>query len=87
MSSTAAVCSLVEPAACWRIGATVQAAGATFDDIVMTTDYVTTWENYRKTADIRRRYFKNNFPAATGVLVKGLLQGALIEIVAIAVLD
>ena len=70
-----------------NIGAILQAAGATFDDIVMTTDYVTSWEGYKKTAEIRRRYFKDSFPAATGVLVKGLVGGALIEIDAIAVLD
>jgi 2-iminobutanoate/2-iminopropanoate deaminase len=70
-----------------KIGAILKAAGANFDDIVMTTDYVTSWEDYRETADIRRKYFKDHFPAATGVLVKGLIQGALIEIDAIAVLD
>lgn len=70
-----------------KIGVILKAAGATFDDIVMTTDYVTSWEDYRKTADIRRKYFKDHFPAATGVLVTGLIQGALIEIDAIAVLD
>lgn len=70
-----------------KINAILQAAGATFDDIVMTTDYITSWEGYEKTAGVRRQYFKNNFPAATGILVKGLVGGALIEIDAIAVLD
>lgn len=70
-----------------KIETVLVAADASFDDIMMTTDYVTTWQDYKKTAEIRRRYFKNNFPAATGVLVKSLIQGALIEIDAIAVLD
>lgn len=70
-----------------KIGSILKSAGATFDDIVMTTDYVISWEDYKKTAEIRRKYFKTNFPAATGILVKGLIQGALIEIDAVAVLD
>ncbi|MFQ5880572.1 MAG: RidA family protein [Dehalococcoidia bacterium] len=64
------------------------AAGATFANIVMTTDYVTTLENYRATADVRRKVFQGSFPAATGVVVKELVRkDALIEIDAIAVLD
>jgi enamine deaminase RidA (YjgF/YER057c/UK114 family) len=66
----------------------LEAAGGSFDDIVKTVDYVTTTENYRGTADVRREYFRNAFPAATGVVVKALLRPeALIEIDAIAVLD
>jgi enamine deaminase RidA (YjgF/YER057c/UK114 family) len=54
---------------------------------VQTTDYISTTENYRKTADVRREFFKGPFPTATGVIVKGLLrEGALIEISAVAVL-
>ena len=45
-------------------------------------------EGYRGTADVRREYFRNGFPAATGIVVKELLRpDALIEIDAIAVLD
>jgi hypothetical protein len=56
-------------------------------DIVQTTDYITTTEGYRATADVRREVFGTKFPAATGVIVAGLLrEGALIEISAIAVL-
>ena len=64
------------------------AAGGSFDDIVKTVDYITTMEGYKGTADVRREYFKNGFPAATGIVVKELLRSeALIEIDAIAVLD
>ena len=64
------------------------AAGGSFDDIVKTVDYITTMDGYKGTADVRREYFKNGFPAATGVVVKELLRpDALIEIEAIAVLD
>jgi len=61
--------------------------GASFDHIVQTTDYITTTEGYKATAEVRREFFKNGFPAATGVIVAGLLrEGALIEISAVAVI-
>jgi len=63
------------------------AAGAGLEHIVQTTEYVTTTENYRGTADVRRAVFRPPYPAATGVIVAGLLRrGALIEISAVAVL-
>lgn len=63
------------------------AAGASFDNIVQTTEYITTTEGYKATAEVRREFFKNGFPAATGVVVAGLLrEGALIEISAVAVI-
>lgn len=44
-----------------------------------------TTEGYAYTAAVRRKYFADPFPAATGVIVAGLLRpGALIEIDAIA---
>jgi len=64
-------------------------AGATFDNIVETTEYFLTLDDYRRTADVRREFFKGPpYPAATGVLVAGLIRkDALIEIKATAVLD
>jgi aminoacrylate peracid reductase len=54
------------------------AAGAGFEHIVQTTEYITTTENYRRTADVRRELFRPPYPTATGVIVKGLLrEGAL----------
>ena len=70
-----------------KIESILDAAGAGFEDVVSTTDYITTTENYRETADVRRHYFGESFPASTGVIVKGLLnKDALIEIEAVAVL-
>ena len=70
-----------------RIAQLLEAAGGTLADIVQTTDYITTTEGYRGTAEVRREVFGDRFPAATGVIVAGLLRpGALIEISAIAVL-
>ena len=71
-----------------KIGTILEAAGGSFDDVVKTTDYVTTLERYNETAAIRRKYFKNGFPAATGVVVKALVNPeAMIEIDAIAILE
>lgn len=66
----------------------LKAVGGSCDDIVATTDYVITTENYNRTAVVRREFFTKGFPTATGVLVAGLLRkDALIEISAIAVLQ
>ena len=63
--------------------------GASFGNIVETTDYFLTFEDYKRTAEVRREFFKGPpYPAATGVQVAGLIrEHALIEIQAIAVLD
>lgn len=71
-----------------KMKAILEAAGASFDDVVQTTDYIITTENYKDTGQVRREYFKGDFPAATGIMVKELLgKGSLIEIDAVAVLD
>ena len=71
-----------------KLEALMAEAGGSMDDIVKTVDYITTKQGYKGTAEVRREYFKNGFPAATGIVVKELLRpDALIEIDAIAVLD
>ncbi len=72
-----------------KFDALLKAAGASFDNIVETTEYFLTLEDYRRTAEVRREFFKGPpYPAATGVLVAGLIrEHALIEIKATAVLD
>lgn len=71
-----------------KFEALLKAAGAGFEHIVQTTEYITTTENYGRTAEVRREFFRGRFPTATGVIVKGLLrEGALIEISALAVLE
>src|SRR5215470_10365435 len=52
----------------------LKAAGAGFEHVVQTTDYITTTENYHRTANVRREFFKGHYPTATGVIVKGLLR-------------
>jgi|SRR5262245_28874535 len=68
-----------------RLGEILARANCGYEDVVATREFVTTTDGYRKTTDVRRKYFKPPFPAATGVIVAGLLRpGALIEIEAIA---
>jgi enamine deaminase RidA (YjgF/YER057c/UK114 family) len=64
----------------------LQSEGASLANIVETTDYFLSLEDYQKTAALRRELFKGPpWPAATGVLVSGLIRpGALIEIKGIA---
>ena len=70
-----------------KFAALLAAAGGGLEHVVETTEYVTTTENYRGTADVRRAIFTPPYPTATGVIVAGLLRpGALIEISAVAVL-
>jgi aminoacrylate peracid reductase len=70
-----------------RMEAVLKSLGASCANIVSTTEYLTTTENYKGTAAVRREFFKGTYPVATGVIVSGLLrEGALIEISAIAVL-
>jgi enamine deaminase RidA (YjgF/YER057c/UK114 family) len=65
----------------------LRSIGSSCEDIVATTDFFTTTENYKRTAAVRREFFKTNRPTSTGVLVAGLLRkDALIEISAVAVL-
>ena len=68
-----------------KVKTVLEAAGATMEDVVKTTEYITTDENYRATAPVRREFFQDGFPAATGVIVKSLLHpGMLIEVDVIA---
>ncbi|MGH8617454.1 MAG: RidA family protein [Burkholderiales bacterium] len=66
----------------------LRAAGGGFEHVVETVDYVTTFDGYKDTAAVRREIFGGPpFPAATGVMVSGLVRkNALIEIRATAVL-
>jgi enamine deaminase RidA (YjgF/YER057c/UK114 family) len=66
----------------------LERAGASLANIVETTDYFLSLEDYQKTAALRRELLKGPpWPAATGVVVGGLIrEGALIEIKGIAAL-
>jgi methylmalonyl-CoA epimerase len=62
-------------------------AGAGPANVVKTTDYILSREGYRTVADVRREFFGEHFPAATGIVVKELLgRGVLMEMDAVAML-
>ena len=69
----------------------LEAAGATFDDVVKTVEYITpaALADYKGTADVRREFFgEGNFPAATGVIINRLVRDDfLIEIEFMAIVD
>jgi len=66
----------------------LESVGGSLANIVETTDYILSLDDYEKTAQLRRELFKGPpWPAATGVVVSGLVrQDALIEIKGIAAL-
>ncbi len=62
--------------------------GAKMSDMIKTVEYVEepTLKDYRGVAEVRREWFGKDFPAATGVVVHGILKREMvIEIVPIAV--
>lgn len=66
----------------------LETAGASFDDIVKIIDFIAPagLKDYSASAEVRREYFKNGFPAVTAVVVENLLrEEMLIEIDAIAI--
>jgi len=71
-----------------KFGRILRKAGASFENIVETTEYVLSLTDYRRTAEVRREFFKGPpYPAATGILVAGLIRkDALIEIKATVML-
>lgn len=66
----------------------LEAVGATLDDIVRTTTYVTDIDEYFRHADVRLRYFGNAIPTSTTIEVRRLASpDNLVEIEAFAVAD
>lgn len=68
--------------------AVLEAAGATFANVVKITNYVLDAREYPKMAPVRAEYLREPYPASTLVEVRGLVYPELlVEIEAIAVLD
>jgi reactive intermediate/imine deaminase len=64
----------------------LEAAGATFDDVVKVTNYVSDVNDWRKVLPVRAEYLKEPYPASTFVEVSALMfPELLIEIEAVAV--
>jgi reactive intermediate/imine deaminase len=70
-----------------NIRAILASAGATLDDVVKVTMYVTDMSKADLAREVRAEYFTKNPPASTGLEVKGLAHPDLmIEIESIAVM-
>jgi enamine deaminase RidA (YjgF/YER057c/UK114 family) len=72
-----------------KFATVLETVGGSLANIVETTEYVLSLDDYQKTAAVRRELFNGPpWPAATGVVVSGLVRAdALIEIKATAVLS
>jgi reactive intermediate/imine deaminase len=69
-----------------NVKAVLEAAGATMDDIVKVTVFVTDVSHLSAIHEVRAEYFRRDYPASTLVEVKSLVSPELmIEIEAIAV--
>ena len=67
-----------------RIEEALRAVGGSLDHVVRITAWLTRLDEYREYNRVRGERFKANLPASAAVQVAGLLQGALIEIDAVA---
>lgn len=70
-----------------NIKVALTAAGATLTDVVKTTVYLTDVANYRGYNEVYRRYFPADPPARATLLTGLVVEGLLIEIEAIAVIE
>lgn len=73
---------------CENIGKGLAHAGATFDDVVRSTTYVTNIQEYYRCSAVRFEYFKRNRPAS--VLIEIVRLGhpeAMVEIEVEAIID
>lgn len=73
---------------CENIGKGLAHVGATFDDVVRSTTYVTNIEEYYRCSGVRFEYFRNNRPAS--VLIEIVRLGhpdAMVEIEVEAIIE
>ncbi len=63
---------------------TLRAAGATMDDIVKATVYLTDADDYEKMNEVYISFFRGPAPARTTILAKLVLDEILVEIDAVA---
>ncbi|WRS28530.1 RidA family protein [Oscillospiraceae bacterium MB08-C2-2] len=68
---------------CKNVGAVLQAAGSSFEQVIKTTCYIANMEDFASFNEVYAKYFTSK-PARSCVAVKALPKGALCEIEAIA---
>ena len=67
-----------------NLGAVLDAAGLTFDDVVKVNVYLTSMDDFAAMNEVYARLFTEPYPARTTVAVAGLPLGAQIEIELVA---
>ena len=67
-----------------QIESALRAVGGSLEDVVRITAWLTRLDEYGEYNRVRAARFGENLPASAAVQVAGLLQGALIEIDAVA---
>lgn len=73
---------------CENIGKGLAHVGATFDDVVRSTTYVTDIEEYYRCSAVRFEYFRNNRPASVLIEIQRLgHRDALVEIEVEAIIE
>jgi 2-iminobutanoate/2-iminopropanoate deaminase len=70
-----------------NLAAVLQAAGASMEQVVKTTVFLSDLKNFAAMNEVYAEFFKTNPPARSTVEVGALPKGAVVEIEAIAVLD
>ena len=71
-----------------NLSACLEAAGATWADVVKTNTYVTDYEAFSQCRDVRMKHFGVAVPTSTTILISRLAQPeAMVEIEMIAVVD
>jgi 2-iminobutanoate/2-iminopropanoate deaminase len=73
---------------CENVKSALAASGATLDDLVQTSTFVTSWEKFREAFDVRHEYLGKVLPTSTTVQVTALAHpDFMVEISAIAMID
>jgi len=68
-----------------NIGAILDAAGYTYEDVVKSTVLITTMDHFAEMNEVYNRYYAVNRPARAAFAALGLPRGALVEIETVAV--
>jgi len=68
-----------------NLSAVLQAAGSTLGQVVKTTVFLTTMENFAAMNEVYAGFFPGDPPARSTIAVAGLPKGALVEIEAIGI--
>lgn len=67
-----------------NVGAILEAAGLSFDDVVKTTVYITNMEYFGAINEVYGKYFQKTLPARSCVEISKLPKEALVEVEVIA---